>query len=56
MLGFGHIRKGTNDFGDPRFEYEYIEILRNSSFVKVLKTDIWVMWKGLKVVLKGEGL
>lgn len=56
LLGFGHIRKGTEEFGDPRFEYEYIDILMNSSTWQILSTDVWVMWKGLSVVLRGEGL
>jgi hypothetical protein len=56
LLGFGHIRKGTQEFGDPRFEYEYIDILYKKGGLDVLKTDIWVIMQGLRVVLRGEGL
>lgn len=56
ILGLGHIRKGTNEMGDPRFEYEYIdEYLKRPPF-GILSLDIWIIWQGLKVVLAGKGL
>lgn len=56
LLGFGHIRKGTAEFGDPSFEYEYIDACMNLSWYQLLKLDIWIIYKGLLVVLKGKGL
>lgn len=56
ILGFGHIRKGTSEMGDPRFEYEYInEYMRRGPF-GIIALDMWILWKGLKVVLEGKGL
>lgn len=56
ILGFGHIRKGTSEMGDPRFEYEYIrEYMRRGPF-GIIALDAWILWKGLKVVLDGKGL
>lgn len=56
ILGFGHIRKGTSEMGDPRFEYEYIhEYLSRRSF-GILALDTWILWKGLQLVVDGKGL
>jgi lipopolysaccharide/colanic/teichoic acid biosynthesis glycosyltransferase len=55
LLGLGHINKGTNAMGDSRFEYEYInEYISRSSF-SLLKLDLWIIWKGIIVILKGGG-
>lgn len=56
ILGLGHIRKGTNEMGDPRFEYEYVRCYQNLGPMGILKLDAWIMWKGLWVVLAGKGL
>ena len=56
ILGFGHIRKGTAEMGDPKFEYEYINECLTRGPMGILKLDLWILWKGLQVVLKGEGL
>jgi lipopolysaccharide/colanic/teichoic acid biosynthesis glycosyltransferase len=56
ILGLGHIRKGTSEMGDPRFEYEYARQYRNRGPFGILRLDAWIMWKGLRVVLKGKGL
>jgi len=55
LLGLGHINKGTSEMGNPVYEYEYIDqYLKRSSF-GLLKLDLWVVWKGVKLILKGGG-
>lgn len=56
ILGLGHIRKGTSEMGDPKFEYEYIDQYLNRSSVGILLLDLRIIWKGLQVVLRGKGL
>lgn len=56
ILGFGHIRKGTIEMGDPSFEYEYIHEYLTRPPMRILALDAWVLWKGLKVVAEGKGL
>lgn len=56
ILGFGHVRKGTEEFGDPGFEFEYADFLLKKSAVKVLWLDLWIIFMGIKVMLRGEGL
>tara|TARA_B100000989_G_scaffold298658_2_gene288981 strand:- start:392 stop:1105 length:714 start_codon:yes stop_codon:yes gene_type:complete len=55
MLGLGHINKGTDLMGEPSFEYEYIdEYIKRSSF-SLLCLDLWIIYKGLILILKGGG-
>lgn len=55
ILGLGHINKGTSEMGNPIYEYEYLRNnIRMSSF-QLLKLDLWIIYKGLKLVLKGGG-
>ena len=56
LLGLGHIRKGTVEMGDPVFEYEYIDAYLHYSAFALLKLDLWILYKGLTVVVKGKGL
>ena len=56
ILGLGHIRKGTTEMGDPKFEYEYARQYRNRKPFGILRLDAWIIWKGLRVVLQGKGL
>ena len=56
ILGFGHIRKGTSEMGDPRFEYEYIHKYMNLPPLGMIRLDLWILWMGLKVVTAGGGL
>ncbi len=56
ILGFGHIRKGTAEMGDPRFEYEYIDKTLRLGALMMLWFDLWIIWRGLLVVAKGKGL
>ena len=55
LLGLGHINKGTEEMGNPVYEYEYVrEYLKRSSF-KLLLLDLWIIWKGARLILKGGG-
>jgi len=55
LLGLGHINKGTSEMGSPVYEYEYVDqYLKRSSF-GLLCLDLWVIWRGVLVIIKGEG-
>jgi lipopolysaccharide/colanic/teichoic acid biosynthesis glycosyltransferase len=56
ILGFGHIRKGTSEMGDPRFEYEYIHEYLTRPPLGILAIDAWILWKGFNVIIAGKGL
>lgn len=55
LLGLGHLNKGTAEMGNPKYEYEYLDNYIEYSPIKLLKKDLWVMWKGFMLVLKGGG-
>ena len=55
IIGLGHVRKGTEEFGSPEFEFEYAGVLAENKCLQTLKTDIWVVWTAMKLVLKGGG-
>jgi len=55
LLGLGHINKGTSEMGNPVYEYEYVDqYLKRSSFA-LLRLDLWIIWKGILVIVKGGG-
>jgi lipopolysaccharide/colanic/teichoic acid biosynthesis glycosyltransferase len=55
LLGLGHINKGTSEMGNPVYEYEYVDqYLKRTSF-GLLCLDLWVIWKGILVIIKGGG-
>jgi len=55
LLGLGHINKGTPEMGNPVYEYEYVnEYLKRSSF-GLLRLDLWIIWRGISVMVKGGG-
>ena len=55
LLGLGHINKGTSEMGNPIYEYEYVDqYLKRSSF-SLLCLDLWIIWKGVLVIIKGGG-
>ena len=56
ILGMGHIRKGTSEMGDPSFEYEYIDHYIHYPWWRLLALDLWIIWRGIRVVLQGKGL
>lgn len=55
LLGFGHIRKGTEEMGNPRYEYEYADAVLKVSWWQLLRLDIWIIYKGVLVILRGGG-
>lgn len=55
LLGLGHINKGTEEMGNPVYEYEYVDQYLKRSSWGLLMLDLWVIWRGVKVILKGGG-
>jgi lipopolysaccharide/colanic/teichoic acid biosynthesis glycosyltransferase len=55
LLGLGHINKGTSEMGNSVYEYEYIDHYLNRSAIGLLRLDLWIIWKGVSVILKGGG-
>lgn len=55
LLGLGHINKGTSEMGNPLYEYEYVEQYINRTSFGLLCLDIWIIWKGFLLILKGGG-
>lgn len=55
LLGYGHVRKGTPEFGKPIYEYEYVYRCLHYSSWKLFLTDLYVIWRGVVVMLKGGG-
>ena len=55
LLGLGHINKGTSELGNPIYEYEYVnQYLKRSSF-GLLCLDLWIIWRGVLVIIRGGG-
>ena len=55
LLGLGHIRQGTSEMGNPEYEYEYVDQYMKRSSLGLLMLDIWIIWKGFIVIIKGGG-
>jgi lipopolysaccharide/colanic/teichoic acid biosynthesis glycosyltransferase len=55
LLGLGHINKGTTEMGNPSYEYEYVDHYLTLSPIKMLWLDMWVIWRGFLLILKGGG-
>lgn len=55
LLGLGHINKGTSEMGNAQYEYEYVDEYISRSSLSLLKLDLWIIWKGIGVILKGGG-
>ena len=55
LLGLGHINKGTSEMGNSIYEYEYIEQYQKRSSFGLLRLDLWIIWKGIILILKGGG-
>lgn len=55
LLGLGHINKGTAEMGNSVYEYEYVEQYLKRSSLGLLRLDLWIIWKGIIVILKGGG-
>jgi lipopolysaccharide/colanic/teichoic acid biosynthesis glycosyltransferase len=55
LLGLGHINKGTSEMGNSVYEYQYIDEYINRSSFKLMSLDLWIIWKGVILILKGGG-
>ena len=55
LLGLGHINKGTAEMGNPIYEYEYVNQYINRSSFGLFCLDLWVIWKGIQLMFKGDG-
>jgi len=55
LLGLGHINKGTSELGNPVYEYEYVDQYMKRSSWSLLMLDLWVIWRGVKIILQGGG-
>ena len=55
MLGLGHVNKGTPEMGKPIYEYEYVDQYMKRSSLGLLMLDLWIIWRGLLVIVKGGG-
>ncbi len=56
LLGYGHVRKGTPEFGKPVYEYEYVHRYLHYSPIRLLMLDLYIIWKGIVVMAKAKGL
>jgi len=56
LLGLGHIHKGTKEMGNPIYEYRYAETYVFFSSFKLLMMDLYIIWRGIKVIFQGKGL
>ena len=55
LLGLGHVNKGTSEMGKAEHEYKYIDKYMNSSSASLLFTDISIILRGVKLIIKGGG-
>ena len=55
LLGLGHINKGTSEMGNSVYEYEYIDQYMKRSSLGLLKLDLWIIWRGIIIILRGGG-
>ena len=56
LLGLGHVNKGTVEMGNPVYEYEYIDQYLKRSSLSLLWLDLKIIGRGIKVMVKGQGL
>ena len=55
LLGLGHINKGTMEMGNPEYEYEYADRYWKSSSWNLIALDLWIIWRGILLIIKGGG-
>jgi lipopolysaccharide/colanic/teichoic acid biosynthesis glycosyltransferase len=55
LLGYGHVRKGTAEFGDPIYEYEYVFRYLHHPWYRLMLLDLYIIWRGFVLMLKGGG-
>jgi lipopolysaccharide/colanic/teichoic acid biosynthesis glycosyltransferase len=56
LLGLGHVMKGTPEFGNPIYEYEYADKYLKLSSLGLLWLDLKIIGRGIKLIFKGKGL
>lgn len=55
LLGLGHINKGTSEMGNSIYEYEYVDQYLKRTSLGLLRLDLWIIWRGVVVILRGGG-
>jgi lipopolysaccharide/colanic/teichoic acid biosynthesis glycosyltransferase len=55
LLGLGHIKKGTSEMGDPKYEYEYIDHYIKYSSWQLCQLDLKIIFQGIRLISKGGG-
>jgi len=55
LLGLGHIMKGKPEFGNPIYEYEYIDQYIKKSELSLMWLDLTIILRGVTLILKGGG-
>ncbi len=55
LLGYGHVRKGTSEFGKPIYEYEYAHYCLTYTSYQILLLDLKIICKGILLIFKGGG-
>jgi len=55
LLGLGHIMKGQPEFGNPIYEYKYIDQYIKRSELGLLWLDLTIIWRGVLLIVKGGG-
>jgi lipopolysaccharide/colanic/teichoic acid biosynthesis glycosyltransferase len=55
LLGLGHIMKGKSEFGNPIYEYEYIDQYIKRSELGLFFLDLTIIWRGILLIFKGGG-
>tara|TARA_B100000963_G_scaffold361610_1_gene398102 strand:+ start:15435 stop:16157 length:723 start_codon:yes stop_codon:yes gene_type:complete len=56
LLGLGHVMKGTPEMGNPIYEYEYVDQYQKRTSIGLLWLDLIIIWRGIKVIIRGKGL
>lgn len=55
LLGLGHLNKGTDEMGQPVFEYKYVASYHSKSCLRMLLIDFKILYRGLLLIFKGGG-
>lgn len=55
LFSESHTRKGTPFFGKPELEYQYIEKYMTATGAELLKLDISIIARGVRMILEGKG-
>lgn len=55
LLGLGHVEKGTDNFGDPSFEYKYVDSYMKLNSLELMILDLKIMLRGIFLIFRGGG-